>query len=155
MTAAMPNSAPALQNNNTHLRVAEAWQTNTSGRTAITEKNKLTDMPKISETEQLEIDKLIEIMHATSEKKELFVLLNKKLRSLSSAKRENFITVLLGTLDKSERPEDQVLREEKVNPAFSMYFVADMYINEFNQEILSKIGQVPREDDDEDDSDEI
>lgn len=155
MAAALPNSEPARQSNNIHLRVAGAWQTNTSGKTVATEQNKPTDKLQISATEQVEIDKFIEILRATSEKKELFVLLSKKLRSLSSTERGKFIGGLIQTLKESDQLEDQNLLKEKANPAFSRYFIADTYINEFNQEIISKIGQVPREDDDEDDSDEI
>ncbi len=155
MTAALPNSEPTRQSNNIHLRVAEAWQTNTSGKTAATEQNKSTEKLKISTTEQLEIDKFIESLRATPEKKELFVLLNKKLRSLSLTERDKFIGGLIQTLKASDQLEDQNLLKEKVNPALSKYFVADMYINDFNQKIISKVGQVPREDDDEDDLDEI
>lgn len=155
MTAALPNSAPALQNNNIHLRVAEAWQTNTSGKTAATEPNKPTDKLQISTTEQLEIDKFIESMRATTEKRELFALLNKKLRSLSSTERGKFIGGLIQTLKASDQPEFQDLLKEKFNPAYSMYIATDMFVNQFNQEIISKIGQIPREDDEEDDLDEI
>lgn len=155
MAAAIPNSAPALQNNNIHLRVAEAWQTNTSGKTAATEQNKPTDKPQISEMEQSDINKFIESLRATPEKRELFALLNNKLRSLSSIEREKFISGLVQTLKASEQPEDQNLLKEKFNPAYSMYIASGILINQLNQESLAKIGQVPREDDDEDDSDEI
>ncbi|MDA5537119.1 hypothetical protein [Yersinia mollaretii] len=155
MAAAIPNSVPALQNNNIHLRVAEAWQTNTSGKTAATEQNKPTDKPQISEMEQSDINKFIESLRATPEKRELFALLNNKLRSLSSIEREKFISGLVQTLKASEQPEDQNLLQEKFNPAYSMYIASGILINQLNQESLAKIGQVPREDDDEDDSDEI
>ncbi|WP_230822877.1 hypothetical protein [Yersinia mollaretii] len=155
MAAALPNSEPTRQSNNIHLRVAEAWQANASGKTVATEQNKPTEKLQISATEQLEIDKFIESLRATPEKKELFVLLNKKLRSLSLTERDKFIGGLIQTLKASDQLEDQNLLKEKVNPALSKYFVADMYINDFNQKIISKVGQVPREDDDEDDLDEI
>ncbi|CNK33338.1 Uncharacterised protein [Yersinia mollaretii] len=155
MAAALPNSEPARQSNPIHLRVAEAWQANTSGKTAVTERNKPTDKLQISTTEQLEIDKFIENLRATSEKKELFVLLSKKLRGLSSTERETFIRGLVQTLKASEQPEDQNLLKEKFNPAYSMYISSGILINQLNQESLAKIGQAPHEDDEEDDSDEI
>ncbi|MDN0112180.1 hypothetical protein [Yersinia mollaretii] len=155
MTATLPNSEPARQSNNIHLRVAGAWQTNTSGKTAATEQNKPTDKLQISATEQVEIDKFIESLRATPEKKEIFVLLNKKLRSLSSTERGKFIGGLVQTLKASDQPEVQDLLKEKFNPAYSMYIATDILVNQINQESLSKIGQAPREDDDEDDLDEI
>ncbi len=155
MTAALPNSEPARQSNNIHLRVAEAWQTNTSGNTAATEPNKPTDKLPISATEQLEFDKFIESLRTTSEKKALFVLLSKKLRGLSSTERGKFIGGLVQTLKASDQPELQDLLKEKFNPAYSMYIATGMFVNQLNQESLAKIGQAPREDDDEDDFDEI
>ncbi|QKJ05260.1 hypothetical protein HRD69_07290 [Yersinia mollaretii ATCC 43969] len=155
MAAALPNSEPARQSNNIHLRVAEAWQANTSGKTAVTERNKSTDKPQISEMEQSDINKFIESLRTTPEKRKLFALLNNKLRSLSSTEREKFISGLVQTLKASEQPEDQNLLKEKFNPAYSMYISSGILINQLNQESLAKIGQAPREDDEEDDSDEI
>ncbi|EEQ11875.1 hypothetical protein ymoll0001_4630 [Yersinia mollaretii ATCC 43969] len=105
--------------------------------------------------EQSDINKFIESLRTTPEKRKLFALLNNKLRSLSSTEREKFISGLVQTLKASEQPEDQNLLKEKFNPAYSMYISSGILINQLNQESLAKIGQAPREDDEEDDSDEI
>ncbi len=153
MAAAITNQEP-VPHNNIHLRVTEAWQKNIAGKIAAPVGNKLTEQPQVSTLEQSAIDKFIENMHATSAKKDLFVLINKKLRSLSAIEREKFINGLVQTLKTSEFTKDQTLLKEKFNPAYSMYIATDILVNQLNQESLSKIGQAPREDD-EDDSDEI
>ncbi|WP_051144547.1 hypothetical protein [Yersinia massiliensis] len=152
--AAAPNSKPEPNSNNIHLRIRQAWQGNASEKTETAKTNQPNVQPKISATEQSTIDKFIESMHSTHEKKDLFILLSKQLRGLSAAEREKFISGLVSTLKTSEQPRDQTLLKEKFNPAYSMYIAGGIFVNQMNQESLSKIGQMPKDEDD-DDSDEI
>lgn len=148
------NSKPAPQSNNIHHRVTKAWQANVSSTPEAKKENKLNIQPKASAIEQSTIDKFIESMHSTHEKKDLFILLSKQLRGLSAAEREKFISGLVSTLKTSEQPRDQTLLKEKFNPAYSMYIAGGIFVNQMNQESLSKIGQMPKDEDD-DDLDEI
>lgn len=153
--ATVQNSKPAPQSNNIHLRVTKAWQENVSSTSEAMKLNQPNVQPKISTSEQSAINKFIENLHATQEKKDLFLLLSKQLRGLSAAEREKFISGLVSTLKTSEQPRDQTLLKEKFNPAYSMYIASGMFVTQINQELLAKFGQVPKDDDDDDDSDEI
>ncbi len=153
--ATVQNSKPAPQSNNIHLRVTKAWQENVSSTPEAMKPNQLNVQPKISASEQSAINKFIESLHATQDKKDLFVLLSKQLRGLSATEHEKFIDGLLNTLKISEHPGDQTLLKEKFNPAYAMYYANSMFVTQINQDILSKFGQVSKDDDDNDDFDEI
>lgn len=152
MTATITGTEPAPHSKNVHLRVAQAWQNNPVEKMPATEKNRPPAELQFSAIEQSVIENFIESMRTTQDKKALFALLNKKLRSLSSAERVKFLTGLETTIKKSALPEDQILLKEKFNPAYAMYVATDMLINQLNQELLAKIGRVP---DDDEEPDEI
>ena len=151
MTATVPYvKSVSHSNNNVQQRVAQAWQDNPAGKIS-TEKNGSALQP--STTGQSAIDDFVESLRTTQDKKALFGLLNRKLISLSSTERTTFITGLVATLNTSEVPGDHTLLKEKFDPAYAMYIANNMLLTQMKEEVFSKMGRVPDEDDEE--SDEI
>ena len=108
---------------------------------------------QFSAAEQSAIDDFIDSLRTTQDKKALFVLLNQKLRSLPTAERMKFLSGLDTTLKTSAVPGDEILLKEKFNPAYAMHIANEMLLTQLKEEIFSKMGQVPDENDEE--SDEI
>ncbi|CNK23576.1 Uncharacterised protein [Yersinia aldovae] len=151
MAAALTDAKPVAHSNNVQQRVAQAWQGNPAGKTPAMQKQE--SAPQFSAKEQSAIDDFVESLRTTEDKKALFGLLNKKLMSLSSAERVKFLTGLNMTIKNSEVPGDDALLKEKFNPAYAMYIGNGMLLNQMKEEVLSKMGKVPDEDDE--DPDEI
>ncbi|CNK61253.1 hypothetical protein [Yersinia enterocolitica] len=147
MAAAISDAKPVPPANNIHQRVAQAWQDNPVVKVAVTEKKEPTDAPQLSAIEQSDIDDFVGNLRMIQDKKDLFVLLKKKLNSLPTAERKQFIAQLVTTLKASELSEDKALLKEKFNPAYSMYLAANMIIGQLNQQSLDTMGKVPTEDD--------
>ncbi|MFJ1228797.1 hypothetical protein [Yersinia proxima] len=149
MTAAITDTKSVP--NTVQQRVAQAWQASPGGASPTTEKKE--PGLQLSTKEQAAIDEFIEKMRTTDmkkkeEKRELFSMLNKKLISLSSAERVSFMTGLSVTIKDSEVPGDETLLKEKFNPVYSLYLANDMFLTQMKEEIFSKMGKVPNEDDD-------
>lgn len=117
MAAAISDAKPVPPANNIHQRVAQAWQDNPVVKVAVTEKKEPTDAPQLSAIEQSDIDDFVGNLRMIQDKKDLFVLLKKKLNSLPTAERKQFIAQLVTTLKASELSEDKALLKEKFNPA--------------------------------------
>ncbi|CRY18283.1 hypothetical protein [Yersinia enterocolitica] len=147
MAAAISDAKPVPAANTIQQRVAQAWQDNPAGKVTVTEKKEPTDTPPLSAIAQSDIDDFVGNLRMTQDKKDLFVLLKKKLNSLPAAERKQFIAKLVTTLKASELPEDKALLTEKLNPAYSMYISASMIIGQLNQQSLDKMGKIPTEDD--------
>lgn len=144
MTAAITDTKSVP--NTAQQRVAQAWQTSPAGKTSSTEKKE--PERQLSTQEQAAIDEFVENMRATQDKRALFGMLNRKLMSLSSAERISFLTGLEVTIKNSEVPGDETLLSEKFKPAYAMYIANDMFLTQMKEEIFSKMGKVPDEDDD-------
>ncbi|HHA0034266.1 TPA: hypothetical protein ACOEXB_000921 [Yersinia enterocolitica] len=149
LAAALTDAKPVSHSNTIQQRVAQAWQDNPAGKIPATEKK--ASAQHTSATEQSAIDDFVESLRTTQDKKALFGLLNRKLMSLSSAERKTFMNRLVATLDTSEVPGDETLLKEKFNPAYAMYIAHDMLLNQMKEEVFSKMGRVPDEDDEEPD----
>ncbi|WP_227739359.1 hypothetical protein [Yersinia artesiana] len=154
MTAAITDTKSVP--NTVQQRVAQAWQASPGGTSPATEKKE--PGLQLSTKEQAAIDEFIEKMRTTDmqnkeEKKALFGMLNRKLISLSSTERERFLIGLNETIKQSEVPGDETLLKEKFNPTYAMYIGNGMLLNQMKEEVFSKMGKAPDEDDAE--SDEI
>lgn len=148
MTAAITDTKSVP--NTVQQRVAQAWQANPGGTTLATGKKE--SGLQFSTKEQAAIDEFIEKMRTTDmtkkeEKKALFGMLNRKLISLSSKERVSFLSGLEATIKNSEVPGDETLLKEKFNPVYSLYIANDMFLTQMKEEIFSKMGEVPNEDD--------
>ena len=151
MATALTDAKPVAHSNNVQQRVAQAWQDNPAGKMAATEKKGSTQ--QTTATEQSAIDDFIDSLRTTHDKKALFGMLNRKLISLSPAERTTFITRLSSTLNASAVPGDETLLKEKFNPAYALYIANGMFLTQMKEELFSKMGKAPDEDDEE--SDEI
>ncbi|HDL6961232.1 TPA: hypothetical protein PXM28_000441 [Yersinia enterocolitica] len=151
MATALTDAKPVAHSNNVQQRVAQAWQDNPAGKMPATEKKGSTQ--QTTATEQSAIDDFIDSLRTTHDKKALFGLLNTKLRSLPTAERMKFLSGLDSTLNASAVPGDEILLKEKFNPAYAMYIANDMLLTQMKEDVFSKMGKVPDEDDEE--SDEI
>lgn len=151
MTAMISDAKPVAPANTIHQRVAQAWQDNPVGKSSTMEKKESAKTPQLSAEEQSGIDDFIESLRTTNDKKALISLVNNKLFSMPSAKREIFITELEATLQASASPEDQTLIQEKFNPAYAFHFATTMLADQLNEQSLKEMSRVPSEDYDDDD----
>lgn len=149
LATALTDAKPVSHSSTIQQRVAQAWQGNPAGKIPATEKKETAPQP--SATEQFAIDDFVDSMRTTQDKKALFVLLNRKLMSLSSAERTTFMGQLVATIDNSVVPGDETLLKEKFNPAFAMYTANNMLLDQLNEEVFSKMGRIPDENDEEPD----
>lgn len=153
-TLQRPDSTNSVQQ-----RMTQAWQNRTASVTEAAgtkPTTKPTETVELTAGEKAAITAFIESLRAAPKKQDAFILLNKKLSSLSGEKREKFLVGIMQTLKNSEIPEDNILLKEKFNPAYSMYIAKGMLVTQLNEQSFAKIGQVPSEDDDDDDeTDEI
>lgn len=137
---------------NVRMQVAQAWQNKnlpTGGKVGDSQ-----DKPEQSQVNQAMIDAFIESLRTTTDKKELFGLINKQMMSLSKADKDKFLHDITQTLKGSQSSEDQDLLIEKFNPAYSRYFAVNMLNSDLNEQFRASMMKPPSFDG-EDDDDEV
>ena len=147
----LTDAKPVSRSDSVELRIANELKSHPASNIPTTEKKE--SAQQFSTAEQSAIDDFIDSLRTTQDKKALFVLLNTKLRSLPTAERMKFLSGLDTTLKTSAVPGDETLLKEKFHPAYAMYIANDMFLTQMKEEVFSKMGQIPDENDEE--SDEI